>query len=192
MKRCLLACIALTLLLGSYVLASISQQKRSSGGPKTDVSLAATVSWIQTTATAHGNCIEKSETGDIGSAKLEQVKIDSCNAKLISSTETVFGSGGFVITHEATVRLADIDYVEIKGMRFFKTSAKDSYWDIRLVTKGDKVIGEVRTRISGQLNRTPFASSSINIPCDDQQVAERLQRAFEHAVSLCAKKKEPF
>jgi hypothetical protein len=150
------------------------------------------VSWIQTTAGAHGNSVEKTESGDIGSAKIEQLKIDACNARIISSTETVFSSGGFTLTHEATVRLADIDRVEVKGMRFFKSSTKDSYWEVALFTKGDKIIGEVRTRQGGRLSRTPHASSSIAIPCDDQQVAGRLQKAFEHAVILCAKKKEPF
>ena len=149
----------------------------------TKPTLEETTNWIQTTLASHGNCVES--TPKALSEKVESLQFDGCVLKaevsyLLVSSSPITMSG----SSSATLRLSDIKNIEIKKV--------DSHWQIALSCKENTVKGEKTFRMNGSGKREQFVDSQFQLPCDDEQITNRVKTALLHAVELCGKQKEPF
>lgn len=167
MKRYALASICGSLL----AIAALAQEQQPS--------LSETTRWIRSTLATHGNCIEKT-SGQTDSYRIESILLDDCVLRTKCVTELTRST----ISVDASMRISDVERIEVVSA--------SKHWLINLYAKKDSVKAELDATLLGYHEVNKVAMSSLQLPCDDEEVAGRVRKALLHLIELCGKRKEPF
>lgn len=153
-------------------------------------SLADTADWLKDKLTVYAN-YSKDKGQDIDLTKVEEVSFNGCTLsfkKIKKLTTEGFSTLDSQVTY--TIVLGDLDPAKVKVETDKETNR--GFISLYTVDEKKKIQLRVRSSVVGSYMDKSGLDSEVSILFRDAVVAERVAKAFAHAIQLCKGQKEPF
>lgn len=170
------------------------QKSNSTTGDTGSVaSLQETTDWLKDKVSKHAGAYLEHTNNDTITGKsrvlYEAINFDKCTLSMKRRQE-VKGSAPLSpddMEAEIMVNLNDLDPASVK------VSPRDKFWRVELNTYNEKQMIEMRAPAFKELVGDPLVKeNSMVIYFGNDEMAKRVARAFQHAITLCGGKVEPF
>lgn len=121
--------------------------------------------------------------------RFEPVRFDGCTLVWREQMSYTENKRSELIKRQIEINLADFDRSNIKVIK--ESCHTGNCWRIRLVTYNSKpLVKEIY--LPENKNESNSSSTFIEFYASEQLMAQRIAKAFSHAITLCGGKKEPF